>query len=96
MLKKNDLIERLAQNGYTKKDAGVIIDDVVKIITDALIDGESVQLHGFGTFEVREHKERETVDLSTKERIIIPAYKAPKFTAGQLLKRAVKEGFVRE
>lgn len=96
MLKRNDIIERLALNGYTKKDAGVILDDVIKIITEALVEGESVQIHGFGTFDVKKYKPRETVDLQTKERIVIPAYRTPKFTAGKLLKRAVKEGFIRE
>lgn len=96
MLKRNDIIERLTTNGYTKKDAGIILDDVVKILTEAMVNGETVQIHGFGTFSTKECKSRETIDLQTKERIIIPAYKAPKFTAGKLLKRAVKEGFVRE
>lgn len=96
MLKRNDIIERIASNGYTKKDAGIILDDVIKIITEALVEGESVQIHGFGTFDVKERKEHETVDFQTKERIVIPAYKSPKFTAGNLLKRAVKEGFIRE
>ena len=96
MLKRNDLIERLAQKGYTKKDAGVILDDLVLTITEALVNGESVQIHGFGTFDIKECAPRETVDLQTKERIVIPSYKAPKFTAGKLLKRAVKEGFIRE
>lgn len=96
MLKRNDIIERLALKGYTKKDAGIILDDLVRMITEALVAGESVQIHGFGTFEVKECAPRSTVDLQTKERIIIPAYKAPKFTAGKLLKRAVKEGFIRE
>ena len=96
MLKRNDIIERLTANGYTKKDAGIILDDVIKIITEAMVNGESVQIHGFGTFDTKEYKPRETVDLQTKERITSPAYKAPKFTAGKLLKRAVKEGFIRE
>ena len=96
MLKRNDIIERVAQKGYTKKDAGVILDDIIKMITEALVDGESVQIHGFGTFDVKECAPRETVDLQTKQRIVIPAYKAPKFTAGKLLKRAVKEGFLRQ
>lgn len=96
MLKRCDIIERLTQRGYTKKDAGIILDDLVMTITEALVGGESVQIHGFGTFEVKECAARETVDLQTKERIVIPAYKAPRFSAGKLLKRAVKEGYVRE
>lgn len=96
MLKRNDIIERLTQKGYTKKDAGIILDDLVRLITEELVAGESVQIHGFGTFEVKECAPRSTIDLQTKERITIPSYKAPKFTAGKLLKRAVKEGFIRE
>ena len=95
MLKRNDIIERLAKKGYTKNDAGIILDDIFMLITEALVNGESVQIHGFGTFDVKDCAARETVDLKTKERIIIPPYKAPKFTAGKLLKRAIKEGLVR-
>ena len=96
MLKKEDIIERIMRKGYTKKDAGTILDDVLSVITESLVEGDSVQIHGFGTFEVKEYAERETVDFQTKERIVIPAYKAPKCTAGKLLKRAVKEGYIRK
>ena len=96
MLKKSDLIDRLAAKGYTKKDSAVIIDDFVAVITEALTEGESVLLYGFGEFSVREHAARESVDVLTQERITIPAYKAPVFTAGKLLKRAIKEGFLRK
>ena len=96
MLKKDDLIDRFVELGYTKSAAAIVIDDFKKILTEALVQGESVQLHGFGTFSVKDHVEREVLDLKTHEMITVPAYKAPKFTAGMLLKRAVKEGFVRE
>lgn len=96
MIKKDELIERFAKLGYTKSASAIIIDDFKKVLTEALVAGESVQLHGFGTFSVKEHVEREVLDLKTQEMITVPAYKAPKFTAGKLLKRAVKEGFLRE
>lgn len=95
MLKRTDIIERLSQKGYTKTDAGIILDEFVQVITEALVNGESVQIHGFGTFEVKEHRQREMFDFQANK-IVVPAYKAPKFTAGKLLKRAVKEGFIRE
>ena len=96
MLKRNDLIEKFAQLGYTKSASAIIWEDVKKVLTEALVAGESVQLHGFGTFSVKEYAEREVVDMHTQEKITVPAYKAPKFTAGKLLKRAVKEGLIRE
>ena len=95
MLKHNDIIERLSLKGYTKSDAGVILDDVFDVITEALVAGEGVQIYGFGAFDIKEYAPRESVDYQTKERIIIPSHKTPKFTAGKFLKRAVKEGFVR-
>lgn len=95
LLYRNDLIELLSKKGYTKKDSGVILKDVFDMITEALVKGDSVQVHGFGTFEVRDIAPRETMDINTSDRITIPAYKSPRFTAGKLLKRAVKEGFVR-
>ena len=51
---------------------------------------------GFGTFDVRERAERESIDPQSKERIVIPSYRTPKFTPGKLLKREVKEGIIRD
>lgn len=96
MLQKEDFIERLAQKGYTKKDAGTIMNDFISTLEEILVSGESVMFRGFGTFEVRERKERESVTPKAHERITIPAFRAPHFTAGKLLKREVKEGFIRK
>lgn len=96
MLKRNDIIERVAKKGYTKKDSGIILDDIFATITEALVAGESVQIHGFGTFGVKECRAREVIDFQTKNRITVPSYNAPKFTPGNFLKRAIKEKFIRE
>jgi len=95
-MKRNEIIERLAQKGYTKKSANLIIDDVVRVIAEALVEGEDVHFHGFGTFYVKDVAPRETCDLGGKERITIPAHKSPKFTPGEPLKRWVREGIIRE
>lgn len=96
MLTKDDVVYRLAEMGYTKKDAMIAVNDILWVVTDALANGDSVQFHGFGTFDAKDVAARETIDIRSKERIVIPPYKAPKFTAGKQLKRAVKEGFARE
>lgn len=95
-MNKVEFINRLAQKNYTKKAAATIIDDVFDTITEALAEGENVQIYGFGTFAVRNSAERVGVDYRTQERIVIPGHKAPKFTPGKLLKGAVKEGIYRE
>lgn len=95
MLDRNDIIEKVAAKGYTKKDAKVILDDIFEVITEALADGEDVKLHGFGTFCVREIASRTTKDYRSGERITIPSHKVPKFVPGGALRRAVKEGIFR-
>ena len=62
---------------------------VFETITETLVDGEKVQLVGFGTFEVRDRKERQGQNPQTKEPIVIPATKVPAFKAGKSLKEAV-------
>lgn len=94
-MNKEGLIDRLSKKGYTKKDASVILDDVFDMITELLAEGETVLISGFGTFDVREHSGREIKTINTQESSYVPPYKLPKFTAGRILKRAVKEGFVR-
>ena len=96
MITKTEFIAKLATKGYTKKDSEAILNDVLDTITEAMVEGESIQLYGFGTFSVRESAERETINFQTKERIRIPCHKAPRFTPGKLLRRAVKEGIIRE
>lgn len=96
MVQRDDFIERLSKKGYTKHDAAVIMDDFIRTLEEALVEGESVMFRGFGTFEVRERVAREAVAPRTKERIVIPAYRSPHFAAGKLLKREIKEGLIRD
>ena len=96
MLQREDFITRLAHKGYTKSQASIIMDDFIRTLEEILVEGESVMFRGFGTFDVRERSERESIDPQTKERIIIPSYRTPKFTPGKLLKREVKEGLIRD
>lgn len=94
--KKAELIDSLAELGYTKKAANLIINDIVKVITKALIDCRSVKLHGFGEFTVKKVAERNSICVNTGENLVIPAHDEVKFVPGKVLKRAVKEGFLRE
>lgn len=87
---KTDLVNAIAEKAeFSKKDAEKALTAVISSISDALVDGEKVQLVGFGTFEVRDRKAKEAINPSTKEKIQVPAKKAPVFKAGKALKDAV-------
>ncbi len=89
-MNKNELIIATAEKaGLTKKDTEAAVTAAIAVITEALAEGEKVQLVGFGSFEVKARAERIGRNPKTKEQIKIPASKMPVFKAGKALKDAV-------
>ena len=87
---KAELITQIAEKSeLSKKDSEKALAAVISSITEALTNGDKVQLVGFGTFEIRDRKEKESKNPRTGEKIIVPAKKAPAFKAGKALKDAV-------
>ena len=80
-----------AKTGETKKSAEASVNAFVDVITESLVEGDKVQLVGFGSFEVRKRAARKGRNPQTKEEIKIPASKAPVFKAGKALKDAVNK-----
>lgn len=88
-MNKGELINAVAANGLTKKDAETAINAVFGAIGDAQAKGDSVQLIGFGTFGVKERAAREGRNPRTGETVKIKASKVPTFKAGKGLKDKV-------
>ena len=91
-MNKTDLINAVAERTeLSKKDAAKAVDAVFESITDALVEGDKVQLVGFGSFEVRNRSARKGRNPQTGEEIEIPATKNPAFKPGKQLKDAVNK-----
>ena len=89
---KADLVKAVSEKANCpKKDAEMAINTVIDCITDAVAQGEKVQIVGFGTFEVRERGEKKCKNPRTGEEMMTPAKKAPVFKAGKALKDAVNK-----
>ncbi|HHY21990.1 MAG TPA: HU family DNA-binding protein [Bacilli bacterium] len=90
-MNKTDLIAAVSERTeLTKKDAGNAVNAVFELISETLASGDSVQLIGFGNFEVRDRAARKGRNPQTGEEINIPASKTPAFKPGKQLKEAVK------
>lgn len=90
-LNKTEFVAAVAAKaGIPKTEAQKVVKAFIDVVTEALQDGQKVVLTGFGSFEVRQAKERWGVDPRTKEKILIPATQRPAFSAGAELKKAVK------
>ncbi len=89
---KTELISAVAERtDSTKKNAEAAVNALFAAITDELAKGEKVSIVGFGTFEVRDRKEKQVINPQTKQMMTAPASKAPAFKAGQALKNAVNK-----
>ena len=92
-MNKTELIAALTEKtGLSKKDAEKALNSVVDVITESLVNGEKVQIVGFGSFEVKDRPERVARNPQAPEQeITIPASKAPVFKAGKSLKDSVNK-----
>lgn len=87
---KSDIISNVAEKAeITKKAAEAAVNAVFDSIVESLADGDKVQIAGFGSFEVKNRAARTCMNPVTKEKIQVPASKAPGFKAGKALKDAV-------
>lgn len=81
-MNKTELIEKIAVAAdLSKGDAKKALEATIEAIKNALVEGDKVQLIGFGTFSVNERPAREGINPATKEKIAIAAKKVAKFKA---------------
>lgn len=91
MMTKEELIAKMAASaGITKVAAGNALHAFTGAVTSSLKKGQRVSLVNFGTFTVSKRKARMGRNPRTGEALKIPAAKVPKFSAGKILKSAVR------
>ena len=85
---KRDLINEVAKqaDSLLKKDVEEAIDIMLDTIGGALAQGRRVEIRGFGSFAVRQRKERQTKNPRTGKIMGIPPRKAINFTMSKSLK----------
>ena len=89
-MNKTELIAVVSQAaGMTKKDTERVLNAALDAITAALVNGDKVQLSGFGTFELKDREARVGRNPHTKESVEIPATTVPVFKASKVLKDTV-------
>ncbi len=89
-MNKSELIDAIATKAdLPKASAGRALDALIDAVSEALQQGDSVSLVGFGTFSVKDRAERQGRNPKTNEPITIKAARVPSFKAGKGLKDAV-------
>ncbi|KAA6321306.1 DNA-binding protein HU [termite gut metagenome] len=74
-LNTQDVIDALAQkHSINKKDAALFVKELFFLIEESLEKDKMVKLKGFGTFKIVKINARESVNVNTGERFVIPEH----------------------
>ncbi len=86
-MRKPELIDELAKaTGLTKQESAGIVETVFECITAALVKENKVELRGFGSFKVRQHRSRTGRNPKVGTAVYVPAKKVPRFKTSKRLR----------
>lgn len=89
-MNRTELVEAVAEEtGLSAADTARVVTAALDRIAQAVADGDSVVISGFGTFERRERAARSGRNPQTGEPIEIAASRAPAFKPAAAFKRVV-------
>lgn len=90
MLNKHEFVTLLAERcEISKREAAEMYDDVFGTLADIIASGEEVAIPGLGRVKIAERAARIAHNPKTKDKIEVPAKKAPKFQFAKNIKEAV-------
>jgi DNA-binding protein HU-beta/integration host factor subunit alpha len=78
MNNKQFIAELAKRMGYTAQDTQKMMYQVIDAMADSFLEGNSVGVLNFGSFEVKKKMERIIVNPTTGQRMLVP----PKLTLG--------------
>ena len=85
---RSELIQKIADENPNlfQRDVERIVNTIFEEITDALANGDRVELRGFGAFSVKTRDTRVGRNQRTGEAVSVDKKKVPFFKTGKLLR----------
>lgn len=93
---RSDLVEALSErfSQLGQRDAELAVKAILEAISEALIEGQRIEIRGFGSFSVNHRPSRLGRNPRSGESVEIPAKRVPHFKAGKALREAVDEAII--
>lgn len=89
---KADIVNTLFEKvGLPKKEAQDIIEIILSTMKETFVDGESIKISGFGTFNVRKKSSRRGRNPKTGEEIEITPRRVVTFRPSNQLKDIIEK-----
>jgi DNA-binding protein HU len=91
-ISKKQLVDQIAaKTDATKTDINTILDAYIDVVKSNVVEGNKVQLVGFGAFELRHRAARKGRNPQTGKEIEIAASNVPAFKPGKSFKDEVNK-----
>ena len=89
---KSEIIQKLSKElDIPPKIAETAVNTVFNSMAEALVNGDGIEIRGFGSFKVREYKGRNGNHPRTGTEIQIPPKKRPFFKVGKELRERINK-----
>jgi integration host factor subunit beta len=88
---RSDLVEALAAQ-FTQlgqRDAELAVKAILEAMSDALVEGQRIEIRGFGSFSVNHRSPRIGRNPRSGESVAIPEKRVPHFKPGKALREQV-------
>ncbi len=86
-MNKSELIKTLAeQSSLSLDEATMVVNTFVDSMKKALLDGDRVEIRGFGSFKVKEYESYSGRNPRTGDKVEVRPKRLPFFRAGKELK----------
>lgn len=77
---KQSLIQEIAKStGFVRSDIKIVVEQFLELIGEKLIDGNTIEIRGFGTFACKPRKARPARNPRTGETVLIEERLVPTF-----------------
>jgi len=88
---KSELVNQVAArlSHLTLKEAEIMVDTIFDAMSDTLVEGDHIELRGFGSFSVRHRAGRQGRNPKTGDTVLVSPKRTPFFKVGKELKKRI-------
>jgi integration host factor subunit beta len=92
-MNKAELIQELVKqdNNITQKVAKIVVDTIFEEMKQALVNGERIEIRGFGSFSIREYEGYNGRNPKTGETVRVAPKRLPFFKVGKELRDRINQ-----
>jgi DNA-binding protein HU-beta len=89
---KADIVDNIATaTGLTKVETEAVVDGFLATVSQAMKDGKTIEIRGFGSFKVKKRKARMARNPRTGEEVFVDEHFVPVFKVSKELRHGVNE-----